>query len=71
MTSPDNGPHNDPPNDPDDEDARQRGNMIALGFVVLLVVGAVWLIHAYMESRDQMDCFLGGRRNCPSAQINQ
>ncbi len=63
MTSPDD--------DPDDEDARQRGNLIALGFVVALVVGAVWLIHAYKKNRDDMDCFLSGRRNCPAARISQ
>jgi hypothetical protein len=55
----------------DDEDARQRANLVAIGIVVLLVVGSIWLIKAYMASRDQMDCFLAGRHHCGPAVPDQ
>jgi heme/copper-type cytochrome/quinol oxidase subunit 4 len=54
-------------NDPDDDDSRQRANLVAIGIVVLLVVGSIWLIKADMASRDQMDCFLAGRHHCGPA----
>jgi hypothetical protein len=58
-------------NDPDDDDSRQRANLVAIGIVVLLVVGSIWLIRAYMASRSQMDCYLAGRHRCGPAVPDQ
>ncbi|HEY0265576.1 MAG TPA: hypothetical protein VGC16_02420 [Rhizomicrobium sp.] len=57
--------------DDEDEDARQRANLIALGLVVLLVAGSIWLIKSYMAGRDRMDCFLAGRHRCAAAETGQ
>lgn len=51
----------------DDEDHRQRQNMIAAVFVIGLVVFSVWLLHKYQQYRAISDCVLSGRHNCASA----
>jgi hypothetical protein len=55
----------------DDEDARQRANLMALAAVVALVVGSIWLVLAYRDSAARMNCFLMGRRNCAPAVISR
>jgi heme/copper-type cytochrome/quinol oxidase subunit 4 len=49
---------------PDDEDAKHRANLIITIAVVILVVGSVWLLIAYKNSSNQLDCFAAGHRNC-------
>ena len=48
----------------DDDDKRQRENLVAGGFAVLLVIGSIWLLIKYKEYRAESDCFLAGRHNC-------
>jgi hypothetical protein len=48
----------------DDDDGKQRENLMTLGIVVLLVIGSVWLLLKYKEYRAESDCFLAGRHNC-------
>jgi hypothetical protein len=50
----------------EDDDRRQRENMIAAVFVVALVVFSVWLLHKYQQYRAASDCVLSGRHNCSS-----
>ena len=54
--------------DDDDEDRRQRENMIAAVFVIALVVFSVWLLHKYQQYRAASDCELSGRHRCASAE---
>jgi hypothetical protein len=51
----------------DDEDRRQRENMIAAVFVIVLVVFSIWLLHKYQQYRAASDCVLAGRHNCASS----
>ena len=51
----------------DDDDRSQRENLIAAGFVIVLVVFSIWLLHKYQQYRDVSDCVLSGRHNCAPA----
>ena len=51
----------------DDDDQRQRENLIAAGFVIALVVFSIWLLHKYQQYRTVSDCVLSGRHNCAPA----
>jgi|GEM_PF-3132126 len=48
----------------DDDDRRQRENLIAAVFVIGLVVFSVWLLQKYQQYRAASDCALSGRRHC-------
>ena len=48
----------------DDDDRKQRQNLMVGGIAVLLVIGSIWLLLKYKEYRDESDCFLAGRHNC-------
>jgi hypothetical protein len=48
----------------DDDDRRQRENLIAAGFVIVLVVFSIWLLHKYQQYRALSDCVLSGRHHC-------
>ena len=51
----------------DDEDKRQRENLIAAGIVIVLVVFSIWLLHKYQQYRAASDCVLSGRHNCDTS----
>lgn len=51
----------------DDNDRRQRENLIAAVFVIGLVVFSIWLLHKYQQYRAASDCYLSGRHNCAPA----
>jgi hypothetical protein len=48
----------------DDYRHRMITNAIALVFVVLLVIGGVWIANKMAEIRKNQDCVLTGRRGC-------
>ena len=48
----------------DDDDRRQRENLIATRFVIVLIVFSIWLLHKYQQYRAASDCVLSGRHNC-------
>ena len=50
--------------DNDDEPASNRGALIALGVVVLLVAGGLWLSHVLSNAANVQDCVSAGRTNC-------
>jgi hypothetical protein len=54
---------------PDDEDARQRANLIMLLAALILVVGGVWLLIKFRESSQTLDCIAAGHRNCVPIEI--
>ncbi|HSZ11348.1 MAG TPA: hypothetical protein VK759_04185 [Rhizomicrobium sp.] len=56
---------------PEDDDARQRTNLIILIAVIVLVAGSVWLLIAYKNSSDQLDCFAAGHKNCAPIDVPQ
>lgn len=51
-------------NEPDDFQHRMRVNLIAFGFVALLVVSALWLANSLATMRKDQDCVLSGKRGC-------
>jgi hypothetical protein len=51
----------------DDDDCRQRENLIAASFVTVLVAFSVWLLPKYQQYRAVSDCVLSGRHNCAPA----
>lgn len=50
--------------DDDDDKGRQRENLWAFVFVVLLVIGSIWLLNKYKQYRAASDCELSGRHHC-------
>ena len=53
------------PEPPDSRDSYSpRAVLIALGFVLLLVLGALYLVHALRDSSNLQDCVMQGRSNC-------
>jgi len=50
-----------------DDERRQRENLMAAGFVIVLVVFSIWLLHKYQQYRATSDCVLSGRHNCAPA----
>jgi len=46
------------------ERERRIGNIILLGFFVVLVVIGIWLVNAMVEYRAIDDCIAQGRRDC-------
>lgn len=50
----------------EDDDYRHRmiTNVVALGFLVLLVVAGIWIADTMAAMRKSQDCVLSGRRGC-------
>jgi flagellar biogenesis protein FliO len=63
MTSED-----DPPPDEESErDAapeRGRGDLFAVAFVILLTLGAIWLVRELIRHNEILNCVASGRRDC-------
>ena len=53
----------------DDEDRKQRQNLIVALVAVVLVVSSVWLMLEFKKYRDRQDCFLAGHRNCAPVDV--
>ena len=49
---------------PDDFNHRMLVNLIAFGFVTLLVVSALWLANSLATMQKDQDCVLSGKRGC-------
>jgi hypothetical protein len=41
-----------------------RGNIVALVFVVALALGAYWLFHSLQSHNETLNCVASGRRDC-------
>jgi hypothetical protein len=55
---------------PDDESQPSRSRaLIGLILVAVLVVVAVYLVHALREESQREDCLLSGRSNCAPIEI--
>jgi hypothetical protein len=55
----------DQQNDSDDDEAGgHRGALIALGVVVVLILGGLWLAHILGGAAAVQDCVAAGRTNC-------
>jgi hypothetical protein len=53
------------PEPPDSSDSHSpRAVLIALGFVLLLVFGGLYLVHTLRDSSNLQDCVMQGRSNC-------
>jgi hypothetical protein len=55
----------------DDEDYRHRMlmNVLAFGFVVLLILAGVWIADKIALMRKNQDCVLSGRRGCTPVEV--
>lgn len=53
-----------PHDDADDDQRRSLLNVAALIFVILLVVGGVWLAKVMQRHARLEDCLMSGRTNC-------
>jgi hypothetical protein len=51
-------------NEPDDFRHRMLVNLIAFGFVTLLVISALWLANSLATMQKDQDCVLSGKRGC-------
>jgi hypothetical protein len=52
-------------NEPDDDEhVSNRGALIALGVVVVLILGCLWLTHVLGGAASVQDCVAAGRSNC-------
>ena len=52
------------PHDDDREPDSRRPALIGLALVLLLVVGAYFLVTALRKNAELEDCLMAGRRNC-------
>jgi hypothetical protein len=50
--------------EPDDFKHRMLVNLIAFGFVTLLVISALWLANSLATMQKDQDCVLSGKRGC-------
>lgn len=50
--------------DEEQERARRRTHLIALGVIVLLVIGGIWLASLLRSASNIQDCVMSGRTNC-------
>jgi hypothetical protein len=50
--------------EPDDYRHRMMTNVIAFGFIALLILAAVWLADSILTMRKNQDCVISGKRNC-------
>lgn len=57
--------------DGDDDPRRSLINLAGLVFVILLVVGCVWLARALSEHAKLEDCLMSGRTNCAPIDTSQ
>ena len=57
------------PHDDDPEPDSRRPALIGLGLVLLLVVGAYFLVTALRKNGELEDCLMSGRRNCAPIEV--
>lgn len=48
----------------DQEPSSNRGALIALGVVAVLILGGLWLSHVLGGAASVQDCLASGRTNC-------
>jgi flagellar biogenesis protein FliO len=60
----------DPDNDKEVQAAGRSRTLLALGFVLLLVLGGVWLVDHLRDQAAREDCFMQGRTNCAPIETN-
>lgn len=55
----------------DDDDYRHRmiTNVAALGILLLLIAGGVWIADTMASIRKNQDCVLSGRRGCTPVEV--
>jgi len=54
----------DDPHGRDEETDNRPKTLLALGFVVLLVLGGLFLVHVLKQQSQIQDCYMQGRTNC-------
>lgn len=57
-----------PPDEHGDEQSRSRA-LIGLVVVALLVIAAVYLVHALRNESNLEDCLMSGRSNCAPIEV--
>lgn len=56
---------------PEDSDNRNVENAVLLGFLVVLVAAAIWLLSTMADVSRLQDCSAQGRRNCETIERPQ
>jgi hypothetical protein len=65
MIQPPPAPHRDgPPNDDRGDGPNRIAVLLGLLLIVLLVIAAVYLMHALRRESQLEDCLMSGRTNC-------
>jgi hypothetical protein len=60
---PGSGPGGQPP----EEGASDTAKIAAIVFVIILVVGCIWLFNRLSSANQELNCVASGRRDCASA----
>lgn len=55
---------NAPPPDHQEEESHDGVNIVAVAFVIVLVLGCLWLFRSLQAHREIEDCVASGRHNC-------
>ena len=58
----------EPPDEPNHDELRSRA-LIGLLIVALLVIAAVYLVHALRNESNLEDCLMSGRSNCAPIEV--
>jgi hypothetical protein len=59
-----------PDEEPETERERRLGNLVLIGFVVVIIATALWLGQALIDARRADECMSSGRRNCTPVPAN-
>jgi hypothetical protein len=52
------------PIEPPEEESRDGANIAVIVFIIVLVVGGIWLFNSLTAANDTLNCVASGRRNC-------
>jgi hypothetical protein len=52
---------------PPDDGASDTAKIAAIVFVIVLVVGCIWLFNRLSSANQELNCVASGRRDCASA----
>jgi hypothetical protein len=58
----------EPPDEPNHDESRSRA-LIGLLVIALLVIAAVYLVHALRNESNLEDCLMSGRSNCAPIEV--
>jgi flagellar biogenesis protein FliO len=60
-------PRPDPADEPPEDGASDTAKIAAIVFVLVLVVGCIWLFNRLSSANQELNCVASGRHDCASA----